>query len=175
MGVGFADIVNFTRQSRTLTTRELARHVDHFEERALEIITTHQGRIIKTIGDEILFVADTPEGAALIGLELTEQQHDEDFPELRVGMAWGMAARPARRRARTGRERRLPADLDRAPGTGAGRPRARRRISEDDRFPLRRLRRTSVRGYRRLEPWALRRSADHEPDARRDARPPGES
>ena len=92
MGVGFADIVNYTRQSRSLSRRELGRLVDHFEARALEIISAHDGRIIKTIGDEILFVADDPEAIARIGLELAEERlRDEEFPELRVGLAWGPA------------------------------------------------------------------------------------
>ena len=58
IGVGFADIVNYTRQSRSLTRSEVGRLVDNFEARALEIVTEHDGRIIKTIGDEVLFVAD---------------------------------------------------------------------------------------------------------------------
>ena len=92
LGVGFADIVNFTAQSRSMSRRELARHVDGFEGRALEIISAHDGRIIKTIGDEILFVADSAQSVARIGLELVEEHlRDEDFPELRVGLAWGMA------------------------------------------------------------------------------------
>ena len=92
IGVGFADIVNYTRQSRSLSQKELGRLVDHFEARALEIIGEHDGRIVKTIGDEILFVADDPESVARIGLELVEERlRDEDFPELRVGLAWGPA------------------------------------------------------------------------------------
>src|SRR5690242_7242824 len=92
LGVGFADIVGFTRESRRLTRRELARHVDHFEERALEIVVGHEGRIIKTIGDEVLFVADTPGALAQIGLELAEEHlRDDGFPEVRVGMSWGLA------------------------------------------------------------------------------------
>ena len=92
IGVGFADIVNYTRQSRSLSQKELGRLVDDFEARALEIIGEHDGRIVKTIGDEILFVADDPESVARIGLELVEERlRDEDFPELRVGLAWGPA------------------------------------------------------------------------------------
>ena len=92
MGVGFADIVNYTRQSRSLTRSEVGRLVDHFEERSLEIISSHDGRIIKTIGDELLFVADDPVDIARIGLELAEERaRDEEFPEIRVGLAWGPA------------------------------------------------------------------------------------
>lgn len=35
LGVGFADIVNYTKQSRSLTRGEISRLIDHFEERAL--------------------------------------------------------------------------------------------------------------------------------------------
>jgi adenylate cyclase len=37
-------------------------------------------------------------------------------------------------------------------------------LEDDDRFRLRRLRRTSVKGYRRLEPWNLRRRDDESVD-----------
>ncbi len=128
MGVGFADIVNYTRQSRSLSRSEVGRLVDHFEERSLEIIAAHDGRIIKTIGDELLFVADAPEAIAHIGLELTEEHgRDEEFPEIRVGLAWGPAlarlgdvlgpvVNVASRLTSTAR-----------PGQRAGRPDARRR------------------------------------------------
>lgn len=90
LAVGFADIVNYTRQSRQLSQQEIAAMVDAFEARALDIISSHGGRIIKTIGDEILFVVDTAASAALVGLELTEAHlADDQFPELRVGLAYG--------------------------------------------------------------------------------------
>ncbi len=96
-GIGFADIVGYTRQTRSLKQEELARLVDVFEARALAIVSSHEGRIIKTIGDEILFAADDPAAAAHIALELVEEHlHDEDFPQLRVGRCVGHGAQPAR-------------------------------------------------------------------------------
>ena len=160
MGVGFADIVNYTRQSRSLTRSEIGRLVDRFEERALEIISDHGGRIIKTIGDELLFVADTPESVARIGLELTEEaQRDEEFPEIRVGLAWGQAlarlgdvlgpvVNVASRLTSTARPGSVLVDRSLADG-----------LEGHQAFKLRRVRRTSVKGYRRLEPWSLRRSS----------------
>lgn len=161
MAVGFADIVGYTRQSRTLRQSELAGLVEAFEARALEVIAEFGGRIIKTIGDEVLFVADSPAEAGHIGLLLAEaHRQDEDFPELRVGIAWGpvlrrlgdvygpvvnMAARLTSL-ARPGRVL-----VDRALADA---------LADDDAFRLRRLRRTSVKGYRRLEPWNLRRGDD---------------
>jgi adenylate cyclase len=174
MGVGFADIVNYTRQSRSLSGRELSRLIDNFEKRALEIVTAHGGRIIKTIGDEILFVADDPVEIAHIGLELVEERlRDEDFPELRVGLAWGPAlarlgdvlgpvVNVASRLTSTSRPGRVLVDRNLA-----------EQLQDVDEFRLRRLRRTSVRGYRKLEPWSLRRPADQDPEISEDGNLPG--
>ena len=156
MGVGFADIVNYTRQSRSLTRSEVGRLVDHFEERALAIISSHEGRIIKTIGDEVLFVADGAEDIARIGLELAEERgRDEEFPEVRVGLAWGPAlsrfgdvlgpvVNVASRLTSTSRPGRVLVDKALA-----------EELKEREGFKLRRVRRTAVKGYRRLEPWSL--------------------
>jgi adenylate cyclase len=157
-GVGFADIVNYTRQSRSLSRSELTSLIDDFEARALEIVTAHDGRIVKTIGDEVLFVADEASQIAHIGLELVEErERNEDFPELRVGLAWGpVVARlgdvggpvvnVASRLTSTSRPGRVLTDRTLAD-----------QLQDDDSFELRRLRRTAVKGYRRLEPWGLRR------------------
>jgi adenylate cyclase len=156
MGVGFADIVNYTRQSRSLTRSEVGRLVDHFEERALAIISSHEGRIIKTIGDEVLFVADAAEEIARIGLELAEErERDEEFPEVRVGLAWGPAlsrfgdvlgpvVNVASRLTSTSRPGRVLIDKALA-----------EELKDREEFKLRRVRRTSVKGYRKLEPWSL--------------------
>ncbi len=174
MGVGFADIVNYTSQSRSLTRSELAHLIDHFEERAQEIVVVHHGRIIKTIGDEILFVADDAEQIARIGLELVEERaRDREFPQLRVGLAWGPAlarlgdvlgpvVNVASRLTSTARPGKIVVDRHLA-----------EQLRDDDHFRLRRLRRTSVRGYRRLEPWALRRPAGEDPDVTEDGEMPG--
>jgi adenylate cyclase len=160
-GIGFADIVGYTRQTRSLKQEELARLVDVFEARALAIVTAHDGRIIKTIGDEILFAADRPEDAAYIALELVEEHlHDPDFPQLRVGVAWGSVlsrlgdvfgptVNIAARLTSVARPGRVLADKELAEA-----------LQEDPDFKLRRMRRTAVKGYRRLEPWKLRRPDD---------------
>jgi adenylate cyclase len=165
MGVGFADIVDYTRQSRSLSRREVGRMVDHFEERSLEIISAHDGRIIKTIGDELLFVADAPAAIAQIGLELSEEaDRDDRFPEIRVGLAWGPAlarlgdvlgpvVNVASRLTSMSRPGRVLVDRCLAD-----------ELEQEEQVRLRRLRRTSVRGYRKLEPWSLRRAPERDPD-----------
>ena len=68
--VGFADLVSFTNLVRTLSERELARVVQRFEGLASEIVTQHGGRVIKTVGDEAMFVAQDPRDGASIALDL---------------------------------------------------------------------------------------------------------
>lgn len=88
--VGFADLVSFTRLVRRLSERELARVVQRFEALASDVVTAHGGRVIKTVGDEVLFVARGAAPAAAIALDLVEAMaEDELLPDVRVGMASG--------------------------------------------------------------------------------------
>ncbi|MDX3101539.1 adenylate/guanylate cyclase domain-containing protein [Nonomuraea angiospora] len=84
MAVGFADLVSFTRRSRELDERELAELVEGFEARASDVVASHGARLVKTLGDEVLFTAPSPAQAAGIALDLVESG-----VELRVGLAYG--------------------------------------------------------------------------------------
>lgn len=54
------------------------------------MITDQGGRVIKAIGDEIMFVVDDPGAAAEIALNLARRPCDLDGrPELHVGLAYG--------------------------------------------------------------------------------------
>lgn len=88
--VGFADMVSFTQMSRELDEIELARVVEWFEETAADIIATCGGRLVKTLGDEVLFAGDTPEIGAEIALSVAAAIQDEtEIPDVRVGVAHG--------------------------------------------------------------------------------------
>jgi adenylate cyclase len=88
--VGFADLVAFTRTSRNLDERELAWLVERFEETASDVVAEHGGRLVKTLGDEVLFSADTARTGAEIGLSVAEAVRDDaGIPDVRVGMAYG--------------------------------------------------------------------------------------
>jgi len=92
--VGFADLVSYTRLSQRLTTRELGVLVQRFEGLAADVVTAGRGRVIKTVGDEVLFTADDPLAAAVIGLSLSERMAtDEVVPDVRVGIAHGLVLR----------------------------------------------------------------------------------
>jgi len=91
--VGFADLVSFTRLVRQLSERELARVVQRFEALASDVVTAHGGRIIKTVGDEVLFVSIGAAPAAAIALDLVEAMAEDDLlPDIRVGQRAGALA-----------------------------------------------------------------------------------
>jgi adenylate cyclase len=71
--VGFADMVGFTRATRRRSTGELGEMVERFGSTTTEVIADGHGRIVKTIGDEVLFVADAVGDGAAIALALLER------------------------------------------------------------------------------------------------------
>lgn len=89
--VGFADLVGFTALSQRLDIRELAATVDRFENLAYAVAAGHGGRVVKVIGDEVMFVADDPTAAGRLALEIPAQCEDEGLPNVRVGLASGPA------------------------------------------------------------------------------------
>jgi adenylate cyclase len=92
--VGFADLVSYTRLSQRLEQRELGQLVQRFEGLASDVVTAGGGRVIKTIGDEVLFTTDEPGQAAVIALSLSELMAiDRLVPDVRVGLAHGPVLR----------------------------------------------------------------------------------
>ncbi|CAM5402067.1 adenylate cyclase [Streptomyces tanashiensis] len=90
LAVGFADLVGFTRLTRRLEEEELGELVEAFETTCADLVAAHGGRLIKTLGDEVLYCADDAGTAAEIALRLIETlSHDETMPALRVGIAFG--------------------------------------------------------------------------------------
>jgi adenylate cyclase len=88
--VGFADLVNFTALVRRMSERDLARLVSRFEALSADVITAHGGRLIKTVGDEVLFTTMGAAPAAAIALDLVEAMTSDDvLPDVRCGMARG--------------------------------------------------------------------------------------
>ena len=88
--VGFADLVSFTALVRRLSERDLARLVSRFEALSADVITAHGGRLIKTVGDEVLFTTVGAAPAAAIALDLVDTMTQDDvLPAVRCGMARG--------------------------------------------------------------------------------------
>jgi adenylate cyclase len=88
--VGFADLVSYTSLSRRMNEKTLAQLVQRFENKCAEIISVGGGRLVKTVGDEVLYIAETPAAGAEISLALAQAfTEDEILPQCRVSMVWG--------------------------------------------------------------------------------------
>ncbi|WP_370187132.1 adenylate/guanylate cyclase domain-containing protein [Aeromicrobium sp.] len=158
--VGFVDIVGYTSRSRQMSPRALGAMVEWFERVVTELVVQHGGQVIKTIGDEALFTVDDPTEGALLALELVERaEADEQFPDVRVGLAhgpvlarlgdvFGSTVNIAARLTSVARPARVLVDADLA------------ELLDHEEFRLRRTRRVSVKGYEHLEPWSLKRQRE---------------
>lgn len=167
LAVGFVDIVGFTSHSKELTDAELVGWIEGFEAACTDIVLAHGGRVIKSIGDAVLYVAEDLGGALDAALELAARgaSADEQFPQVRAGVAYGdvvarlgdvfgptvniaarltSLARPGTVLVDAGAHDELTDGAEQAP--------------DEQPYELRRLRRTSVKGYARLRSWAVRRT-----------------
>jgi adenylate cyclase len=90
LAVGFVDLVGSTALALQLPTRELGIALGEFESRAADTITDLGGRLVKLIGDEVMFVAGDPGVAAEIALDLTDAFAAHPvLPQVRAGLAFG--------------------------------------------------------------------------------------
>jgi len=88
--VGFADIVGFTKRTASMQPERLATYIRDYETRTRDIVTSGGGRVVKMVGDAVLFLADTLEAGVPIALELADPNSSamKETP-MRVGMVWG--------------------------------------------------------------------------------------
>ncbi len=84
--VGFADLVGYSALNEHLTAGELDALIDRFEQRALDAVARPGGRLVKVIGDEVMFAAGSATDAALVAGHLLDAT---DLPPLRIGLATG--------------------------------------------------------------------------------------
>jgi class 3 adenylate cyclase len=87
--VGFVDLVGFTTLSHRIDVPELARVVDRFEEAAHDVTTSYDGRVIKFVGDEVMFVTPAAEAGCDIAISLIELFVDDPSVTPRGGLAAG--------------------------------------------------------------------------------------
>lgn len=158
LAIGFADLSGFTALTRRLTEAELRDLLEAFETFSTEIVGSHGGRIVKTIGDEILFQTDAPDAAADIALELIDAAAaDPRLPELRAGLAYGpvvsrlgdvfgSTVNIASRLTSTSRPGWVLVDREMHDA-----------LAGDPRFRLRSRRPEPVRGFHHLYRWRLQR------------------
>jgi len=159
VAVGFADLVGFTAMSRALAARDLAGMVSRFESLAYEHIPERGGRVVKMIGDEVMFQVDDGAFAADIAVALVDAcARDPELPDVRVGIAtgpvlswegdlYGPTVNLASRLVNLARPRTVL--ISEALGE---------RLKDDPRFELRHLRPLALHGLGRVRCWVLRRA-----------------
>jgi adenylate cyclase len=157
--IGFADMVGFKRAIRKLDADQLAMLIEDFQGLVAEVVVNGRGRVIKTVGDEVMFVADEPSDSAEIALTLIERvARSTTLSELRIGLAagpvvtrfgdvYGEPVNIAARLTTHGRPGRILVDRNLAAA-----------LEDDERFQVRLRRPLHVRGYRHLYSWGLTRA-----------------
>jgi adenylate cyclase len=153
--VGFIDIASYTTLSRRIDWAQLASLLERFEEVAFDQVAAAGGRVVKTLGDEVLFVAAEPAAAAEIALSVMDAGEANTLPRVHAGLAYG----PLLERAGDvfGPTVNIASRV-----TGLARAGAvlvdvscRNALAADGRFRLQRRPRRPVRGYAHLATYRL--------------------
>lgn len=155
--VGFADIVGFTALSNEVSRERIGEVVEIFESRCADVVAARRGRVIKSLGDSVLFVHDDPIAAYDVAAGIINVVgRDPRMPEVRVGLAtgavvmrlgdvFGPPVNMAARLTAVARRNRVIVDQETAD-----------RLPEDQ-FETRRLPARPVRGFGLVEPLTVRR------------------
>jgi adenylate cyclase len=159
--VGFADLVGFTAKTQQLSEHELAEAVHRFETVAYDTVARHAGRVVKMIGDEVMFLHDDPHEGAELALELAERFRDDpDLSDVRVGLAYGPVLE--REGDVYGHVVNLANRIVSVayPGTVVVSPEVHAALAPDTDLLLRALRSHFLKDIGRVPLWRLRRTAD---------------
>ena len=151
--VGFADLVSYTRLAQRLQQSELSVLVRRFEGLAADVVATGGGRVVKNVGDEVLFTADDPMAGAVIALSISSRMAIDDLvPDVRVGIAHGPVLRSLGDvyGSTVNLASRLTALA--APGTVVTDPATAAMLRDREGLELVRQRARQVRGFGQLEP-----------------------
>jgi adenylate cyclase len=163
--VGFVDLVGYTALSQELDGSELNALVARFESVTYDTVARLGGRLVKTIGDEVMFVAEEPAIALQVALELTDRtRQDEVLPRARAGAAcgpalaregdyYGAVVNLAHRLVEIARPQSIIVSAELA---GA--------LADDERFAFQRLRSRRIRGIGRVEIYVASATGTTGPD-----------
>lgn len=156
--VGFADLVGFSELTNRLRDDEIGDLVERFESRAHEVVSRRSGRVVKTLGDSVLFWASSPAAGVDTAWDIVQViGRDPRLPDVRLGVVtgsvvtrmgdvYGPAVNLAARLTTVARRNRVITDVHTA------------EVLPKDRYEGRRLPTRPVRGFGELQPVAVRRT-----------------
>ena len=87
--IGFADLVGYKAASATMSVGELSAILAAFDEVVTSVVHAGGGQLVKTIGDEAMFAAESALDACRIALSLLEGFRLARLPTARIGLASG--------------------------------------------------------------------------------------
>ena len=89
-GVGFADLTGFTTLTERLTHDEFARLIAGFNSAVTDVVHADGGRLVKFIGDEVMWVSATPEQLVQVAVDLVEHPRARTAElQVRAGLGYG--------------------------------------------------------------------------------------
>jgi class 3 adenylate cyclase len=89
-GVGFADLSGFTALTQALTPAQLSELLNQFAGTVSDVVHADGGRVVKFIGDEVMWVSSAPERLARAAVDLVEHpKAREEGLQVRAGLAFG--------------------------------------------------------------------------------------
>jgi adenylate cyclase len=155
VAVGFADLVGFTSLSEQLTDRETGELIERFELLATDAIVGGAGRVIKMIGDEVMFAAEATQ-VGEIALTLAEAFNSPDLPSVRVGVASGSVVAQAGDLYGPVVNLASRATMAARPGTVLISPALAEVLGQDGRYDIHPIRPRRLKGIGAVELMALR-------------------
>ena len=89
-GIGFADLSGFTMLTQTLTPTELLDLLNEFGGLVSDLVHADGGRVVKFIGDEVMWVTSTPDVLAKVAMDLVELPRAREAGlQVRAGLGYG--------------------------------------------------------------------------------------
>jgi class 3 adenylate cyclase len=89
-GVGFADLSGFTELTQMLTPTELSMLLNEFSATVSDVVHADGGRVVKFIGDEVMWVSASAESLAKAAVDLvTHPRAREEGLQVRAGLGYG--------------------------------------------------------------------------------------
>jgi len=89
-GVGFADLSGFTALTQTLTPAELSAMLSEFGATVSDVVHADGGRVVKFLGDAVMWVSPKPERLAKAALDLVDHPRAREAGlQVRAGLGYG--------------------------------------------------------------------------------------
>jgi class 3 adenylate cyclase len=89
-GIGFADLSGFTMLTQALTSAHLSELLNEFGATVADVVHADGGRVVKLIGDAVMWVSPTPERLVKAAVDLVEHPRAREAAlQVRAGLAYG--------------------------------------------------------------------------------------